>query len=183
MTGGHSTYIVGDFVSQVLVTALPVPVRVEAPPGWEHPTTLPPGVAFAVGHPSPDRGVRATITMDGDTWSPHESLEDVASRVVERLAGAGCQDIVVLAREHVGTTSAPATTQRVALRSIVGGELRDLVQDQVYLGLVDQGDPSLRAVVRLVLTAASEQHDEVAAAFQAMVKSVSVTDIDPARKR
>ncbi|MCD2191932.1 hypothetical protein LQ327_00825 [Actinomycetospora endophytica] len=172
MTTGQPIRIDGDFVSKVLVTALPVPVRVEVPQGWERPAVLPSGVSFAVGHPSPDRGVRATITIDGDRWAPSEALEDIASRSVEHLAGAGCEDILVLDREHLGTASMPALTQRIALRSASSGVLRDLVQDQVYLGFIDQTEPSVRAVVRLVLTAASEQHDQVTSSFQAVVNSV-----------
>ncbi|AQT72223.1 hypothetical protein [Streptomyces sp. fd1-xmd] len=158
-----------------MAATLPVPIEFRLPEGW-----LPArpegfdaeGVAFAAVHPQPDAGFAANITIDGGFPKDGVTLEEIADASVERLrAFAG--SVVVEHRREVGSQESPALTQRLAFSAGAdGGDVRDLVQSQVYLVFVDTGDPHKRAMIRLALTATAAQHDSVLEDFQEFVRSV-----------
>ncbi|GGW09902.1 hypothetical protein ABZ771_12025 [Streptomyces globisporus] len=152
---------------------LPVPIAFHLPEGWEPAAPEEgdaPGVAFAAVLPQSE-GFTSNITVDGMYLSDGATLADIADASVERLremAGS----VMLADRREVGSAEAPALTQRLTFSGSAGGLRHDLVQSQVYLGLVDVTDPSRRAVVRLALTADADRHDDVVGDFQEFVRSV-----------
>ncbi|MFB7258147.1 hypothetical protein [Streptomyces nojiriensis] len=158
-------------------TTLPVPIEFRLPEGWL--AARPQGaddaeVAFAAVHPRPDAGFAANITIDGGFPKDGVTLEELADASVERLrAFAEPGSVVVVHRREAGSADAPALTQRLGFAALTDGDVRrDLVQSQVYLLLVDTGDPHKRAVIRLALTATAAQHDGVLGDFQDFVRTV-----------
>ncbi|MDQ0941820.1 hypothetical protein [Streptomyces sp. V1I1] len=157
-----------------MATTLPVPIEFELPEGWRaaQPDEVgAPGAAFVALHPQPDAGFTANITIDGEYRPDAATLSEIAHESVERLSQAAAS-IVVTGRREIGSADAPGFTQALALSAVVGGVLRDLVQSQVYLSMLDLADPRKRAVIRLVLTATASQHPAVLDDFQDFVRTV-----------
>lgn len=154
-------------------TTLPVPIEFRLPEGWlpARPEGFDPGVAFAAVHPRPDAGFTANITIDGGFPKDGVTLAEIADASVEQLRGFA-ESVEVVHRREVGSEDAPALTQRLSFSAVADGVRRELVQSQVYLSLVDTGDPHKRAMIRLALTATAAQHDEVLEQFQEFVRSV-----------
>lgn len=155
-------------------TTLPVPIEFELPEGWH---AAPPdeagapGAAFIALHPQPDAGFTANITIDGEYRPDAATLPEIAEESVERLSRATAS-VAVAGHREIGSAEAPGFTQVLAVSAIVGGVLRDLVQSQVYLSMLDVADPGKRAVIRLVLTASASQHPSVVGDFQDFVRTV-----------
>ncbi|GGW52467.1 hypothetical protein GCM10010503_31890 [Streptomyces lucensis JCM 4490] len=153
---------------------LPVPLEFRPPEDWlvapaEENESL--GVAFAAVHPRPDEGFAANITIDGGFPLDGVTPAQLADASVEQLReGAGSVEVVD--RREVGSGDAPALTQRLAISAVVDGTLRDLVQSQVYLFVVDERDPHRRGLVRIALTATAAQHDAVLGDFQEFLRTV-----------
>ncbi|MFD9475585.1 MULTISPECIES: hypothetical protein [Streptomyces] len=154
-------------------TTLPVPIDFRLPGGWlpARPEGFDPGVAFAAVHPRPDAGFTANITVDGGFPKDGVTLAEIADASVERLR-TFAESVEVVHRREVGSEDAPALTQRLSFSAVADGARHELVQSQVYLSLVDTGDPDKRAMIRLALTATSAQHDELLEQFQEFVRSV-----------
>lgn len=157
-----------------MTTTLPVPIAFELPDGWR--ATPPDGVgatgaAFVALHPRPDAGFTANITVDGSFRPDAATLPEIADESVENLRHSAAS-VDVAERREVGSADAPGLTQTLAVSAVAGGALRDLVQSQVYLSLLDVTDPSKRAVIRLVLTVTAAQHHEVLEDFREFVRSV-----------
>lgn len=155
-------------------TTLPVPIEFELPEDWRaaSPDDVgAPGAAFVALHRQPDAGFTANITIDGEYRPDETTLPEIAHASVERLSQAATSAVVTGSSE-IGSADAPGFTQTVALSAIVSGVLRDLVQSQVYLSMLDVTDRHQRAVIRLVLTATASQHASVLRDFQNFVRSV-----------
>ncbi|WP_327413642.1 hypothetical protein [Streptomyces sp. NBC_01233] len=154
-------------------TTLPVPIEFRLPEGWlpARPEGFDPGVAFAAVHPQPDAGFTANITVDGGFPKDGVTLAEIADASVERLREFA-ESVEVVHRREVGSEDAPALTQRLSFSAVADGARHELVQSQVYLSLVDTGDPHKRAMIRLALTATTARHDEVLEQFQDFVRSV-----------
>ncbi|MCX5376211.1 hypothetical protein [Streptomyces sp. NBC_00091] len=155
-------------------TTLPVPIEFRLPEGWR---AAPPDevgaqdVAFVALHPEPDAGFTANITVDGEFLAEGTALEELADASVVRVRGAS-ESVEVAGRRPIGSPEAPGLTQRLDVSAVVGGTLRDLVQLQVYMTILDVTDPHKRAVIRLILTATAAQHDRVLGDFQAFLRTV-----------
>ncbi|WKD34941.1 hypothetical protein [Streptomyces xanthophaeus] len=154
-------------------TTLPVPIDFRLPEGWlpARPEGFDPGVAFAAVHPHPDAGFTANITVDGGFPKDGVTLAEIADASVEHLR-TFAESVEVVHRREAGSEDAPALTQRLSFSAVADGAGHELVQSQVYLSLVDTGDPHKWAMIRLALTATAAQHDEVLEQFQEFVRSV-----------
>ncbi|HWU12046.1 MAG TPA: hypothetical protein VN520_37835 [Streptomyces sp.] len=157
-----------------MTTTLPVPIAFELPDGWR--ATPPDGVgatgsAFVALHAHPDAGFTANITVDGEFRPDAATLPGIADESVENLRRSAAS-VDVVERREVGTVDAPGLTQTLAVSAVAGDALRDLVQSQVYLSMLDVVDPGRRAVVRLVLTATASQHPAVVEDFRDFVRTV-----------
>ncbi|MFJ3963253.1 hypothetical protein [Streptomyces sp. NPDC090036] len=155
-------------------TTLPVPIEFRLPEGWL--VAAPPDggasdVAFAAVHPRADAGFSANITMDGGFLKDSVTLVEVADASAERLREVA-EWVVVVHRHEVGSADAPALTQRLSFSAVAGDGRRNLVQSQVYLGVLDTEDLHRRAMIRLALTATEAQHDSVLGEFQDFVRTV-----------
>jgi hypothetical protein len=157
-----------------MATTLPVPIQFELPDGWRAapPDEVgAPDAAFIALHPRPDAGFTANITIDGEYRPDAATLPEIADGSVARLREAGAS-VELTDRRDMGSAEAPGLIQKLAVSATVGGALRDLVQTQVYLSLLDLLDPHKRAVIRLVLTSTTAQHPAVLSDFQAFVRTV-----------
>lgn len=157
-----------------MTTTLPVPIAFELPDGWR--ATPPDGVgatgsAFVALHAHPDEGFTANITIDGEFRPDEATLPEIADESVENLRRSAAS-VEVAERREVGSPDAPGLTQTLAVSAVAGGSLRNLVQSQVYLSLLDVTDPSKRAVIRLILTATASQHLAVLEDFRDFVRTV-----------
>ncbi|MET7367405.1 hypothetical protein ABZS61_16425 [Streptomyces sp. NPDC005566] len=157
-----------------MTTTLPVPVAFELPDGWR--ATPPDGVgatgsAFVALHPHPDEGFTANITIDGEFRPDEATLPEIADESVENLRRSAAS-VEIVERREVGSEDAPGLTQTLAVSAVAGGALRNLVQSQVYLSLLDVADPSKRAVIRLILTVTASQHSAVLEDFRDFVRTV-----------
>ncbi|MFF2255112.1 hypothetical protein [Streptomyces sp. NPDC058142] len=153
---------------------LPLAVEFQLPDGWApaSPETIDSfGVAFAALHPHPDAGFAANITIDEEIPPDNVSLSDLADTSVRRLEQAA-ESVQLVDRREVGPDDAPALVQRFLLTAAVNDELRELAQVQVYLPLADTVDPHKYAVIKLALTATTEQLHEVLEEFQDFVRTV-----------
>ncbi|MFJ6636090.1 hypothetical protein ACIQMR_32615 [Streptomyces sp. NPDC091376] len=157
-----------------MTTTLPVPIAFELPDGWR--ATPPDGVgaagaAFVALHPHPDAGFTANITVDGEFRSDAATLPEIADESVENLRRSAAS-VDIAERREVGSEEAPGLTQTLAVSAVAGGALRNLVQSQVYLSMLDVTDPSRRAVIRLILTVTASQHSTVVEDFRDFVRTV-----------
>ncbi|OKJ17647.1 hypothetical protein AMK21_25455 [Streptomyces sp. CB00316] len=157
-----------------MTTTLPVPIAFELPDGWR--ATPPDGVgatgaAFVALHPHPDAGFTANITIDGEFRLDAATLPEIADESVENLRRSAAS-VDIAERRKVGSEDAPGLTQTLAVSVVAGGTLRNLVQSQVYLAMLDVTDPSKRAVIRLILTVTSAQHSAVIEDFRDFVRTV-----------
>ncbi|MFD8994785.1 hypothetical protein [Streptomyces abikoensis] len=157
-----------------MATTLPVPIEFRLPEGWlpadpERGDAM--GVAFAAVHPQPDVGFTANITIDGEYRSDEVTPAELADESVERLREVATS-VVVDYRRDAGPTDAPVLVQRLAFSADAGDARHGLVQSQVYLFMPDAADSRKQAVIRLVLTATTAQHDTVLGDFQDFVRTV-----------
>lgn len=167
-----------------MVTMLPTPIAFRLPEDW-HPVPPDevdaPNAAFVAMLPGPDRGFTANVTIDGGyrpDSSPLTSMADHSVRTL-RASLAGPDAVAVLNRAEVGSEQAPALTQTLKITTPVDGAELDLLQSQVYLSMLDSQDPTKRAVIRLVLTATTEQHQAALPDFQWLVSTVRPDDDEP----
>ncbi len=158
-----------------MATSMPVPIEFRLPEGWHaaKPEEVgAPGAAFVALHSTSQvPGFTTNITIDGEVRSDEVSLVDVAEESVTNLAEAS-RGVSVSDRREIGTADAPGLTQLLTVSALIGETTRELVQCQVYLAMPHQRDPGVRAVVRLAVTAPSEQFESVRADFQEFVSSV-----------
>ncbi|QNS05812.1 hypothetical protein [Streptomyces xanthii] len=157
-----------------MATTLPVPIEFELPDGWHAapPDEVgAPGAAFVALHPGADAGFTANIAIDGEYRPDDAPLAALADASVAQLRASGAR-VEVVERSEKGSAQAPGLLQELAVTAAVSGVLRELVQTQVYLGVLDVADPHRRVVIRLVLTATEAQHPTVLDDFQAFVRSV-----------
>ncbi|MFF8444950.1 hypothetical protein ACF07U_29275 [Streptomyces californicus] len=157
-----------------MTTTLPVPIAFELPDGWR--ATPPddvgaPGTAFVALHSHPYAGFTANITVDGAFRPDPATLPEIADESVENLRRSNAS-VDITERREVGSEEAPGLTQTLSISAAAGGTLRDLVQSQVYLAMLDVDDPSKRAVIRLVLTVTAAQHGDVVEDFRDFVRTV-----------
>lgn len=164
-----------------MATSLPTPIAFRLPEDWR---PVPPdevdapNAAFVAMLPDPDRGFTANVTIDGEYRPDAAPLAGMADHSVQTLrqALAGPDSVAVLDRAEVGSAGAPALTQTLKITAPVEGAELDLLQSQVYLSMLDAGDPTRRAVIRLVLTATAEQHRAALPDFQWLVSTVRPDD-------
>ncbi|MER5812634.1 hypothetical protein ABT143_31365 [Streptomyces sp. NPDC002033] len=149
---------------------LPVPIEFSLPEGWV-PAPAPEDVAYAAVRPQPDGGFAVNITVDGGFPKEDVTPADLADASVERLRSFA-EEVAVTRRSELGTPDSPALAQRITFSAAVGDSLRDFVQSQVYLFLLDTEDPGKRALVRLALTSTVAQEGGVLEDFRAFVRSV-----------
>jgi len=155
-------------------TTLPVPIEFRLPEGW---SAVPPDqagapdVAFVALHPHPEAGFAANITIDGEYRPDAAPLTAIADESVQRMREVA-ESVAVSDRREIGPSGAPGLTQRLPFSAVAGGVRRDLVQSQVYLAMLNVGDPRKRSVIRLTLTATAAQHDTVLGDFQDFVRTV-----------
>ena len=150
---------------------LRVPLSFVLPQGWEtgDPDVVGvPEAAFVARYPDDDRGFHPTIVVADVVPEPGEDLPSVAARSVETLARHG--DVRVVDSSVVSPGEVSAFRQLLLLTTPAAGELRDLVQDQVYLDVADPRT-GFRAVVRIVLTVGRDQRDVVTGDFASFVRS------------
>jgi hypothetical protein len=160
-----------------MATTLPTPIEFRLPDDWR---PAPPddvgaaGAAFVALIPNPDGGFTANVTIDGEYRPDSTPLIGMAEASVQTLrdAAGGPDSVTVLDRTEVGSVEAPALTQTLRVSAPVNGTERELVQAQVYLSLLDDHEPTKRAVIRLVLTATVAQHRAVLPDFQWFVSTV-----------
>lgn len=157
-----------------MATELPVPIEFRLPEGWK--PAVPddvgaPGAAFVALHPGPDDGFTANITIDGEPDAEETSLEQRADRSLAALRGAG-MTVEMVNRERIGSPAAPGLTQVLTLSGPVNGVVRELVQSQVYLSLVDSRDSRAQAMIHLALTSTAAQFEQVLPDFQYFVWTV-----------
>jgi len=157
-----------------MATTLPVPIEFELPDGWRPapPDEVgAPGAAFIALHPQPDDGFTANITIDGEYRPDSVALPEMADGSVARLRETGAS-VTLTDRREMGSPEAPGLLQKLAVSTTAGGTLRDVVQTQVYLSLLDIKDPHNRVVIRLVLTSTAAQHPLVLGDFEDFVRTV-----------
>jgi hypothetical protein len=157
-----------------MATTLPVPIEFELPDGWHAapPDEVgAPGAAFVALRPGADDGFTANIAVDGEFRTDDAPLGALADASVAQLRAAGVE-VEVVERSEKGSAQAPGLLQELAVRAAVAGVPRDLVQTQVYVGMLDTADPGRRVVIRLVLTATRAQQAAVIGDFEAFVRSV-----------
>lgn len=160
-----------------MASTLPTPIEFRLPEDWR---PVPPdevdasGAAFVAMLPDPDQGFTANVTIDGEyrpDTAPLTSMADQSVRTL-RSALAGPEAVAVLNRSEIGSAAAPALTQTLKITTPFEGAELDLLQSQVYLSMLDSGDPAKRAVIRLVLTATAEQHRAALPDFRWLVSTV-----------
>ncbi|GAA2640238.1 hypothetical protein [Streptomyces axinellae] len=155
-------------------TALPLPLEFRLPDSWRPapPDSVgAPGVAFVAVHAESDAGFTANISIDGEYRPDDALLADLADASVQRMQEVA-ESVRVTDRSEVGSADAPGLAQTMAFSALTGDSRRDLLQSQVYLSMLDTGDPRKRAVIRLTLTATALQHASVAEDFRELVRSV-----------
>lgn len=158
-----------------MAASMPVPIEFRLPEGWQaaKPEEVgAPGAAFVALHPSSQiPGFTTNITIDGELRSDEIPLVDVAEESVTNLAEAS-RGVSVSDRREIGTPEAPGLTQLLTVSAVIGETTRELIQCQVYLAMPDEQQSDVRAVVRLAVTAPSEQFESVRADFQEFVSTV-----------
>ncbi|MDI3417955.1 hypothetical protein [Streptomyces luteolus] len=155
-------------------TELPVPIEFRLPEGWWAASPDQVGasdVAFVALYSEPDDGFTANITIDGEYRSDAMALHEIADESVQRMRELA-EEVTVNGRSEVDSADAPGLTQTLTFTTVAGGTRRPLVQAQVYLSMLDADDPGKRAVVRLALTAAAAQYENVLGDFQEFVRTV-----------
>ncbi|WP_053849190.1 hypothetical protein [Streptomyces sp. NRRL B-24085] len=157
-----------------MATTLPVPIEFELPKRWRAapPDEVgAPGAAFIALHSRPDAGFTANITIDGEYRPDSVTLPEIADGSVARLRETGAS-VVLTDRREMGSAEAPGLLQKLAVSTTEGGTLRDVVQTQVYLSLLDVAEPRSRVVIRLVLTCTHAQYREILGDFEEFVRTV-----------
>ncbi|MER6243490.1 hypothetical protein ACFUEN_14595 [Streptomyces griseorubiginosus] len=157
-----------------MATTLPVPIEFQLPDGWRPapPDEVgAPGAAFVALHSPADAGFTANITIDGEYRPDQVPLLEMADGSVARLRETGAS-VVLTERSEMGSREAPGLLQKLAVTTTAGGTLRDVVQTQAYLSLLDVADPRNRVVIRLVLTSTVSQHPLLLGDFEDFVRSV-----------
>lgn len=158
-----------------MAAELPMPVQFRLPDGWQaaDPDELGAGdTAFVAVHPGSQTAESlANITIDGDYRPDPATLTDIADesvRAVEQVA----RTVTVTQRSQLGSDEAPGLGQVLRVSTTVGDNPRELFQCQVYLSMLDTGDPEQRVVLRLSLTADQDQFTALMDDFQEFVASV-----------
>ncbi|MFE5493165.1 hypothetical protein ACFQ7Z_24880 [Streptomyces virginiae] len=96
-----------------------------------------------------------------------ETVADELKKVETRYG-----DTVQKITNEFGDPDAPGLTQRLSFSAVAGGVRRDLVQSQVFVSVVDVGDPDKHALIRLVLTATAARFHSVLPYFQEFLRTV-----------
>lgn len=161
-----------------MTTTLPVKIDFRLPEGWipAPPDEVgAPGAAFVALHPESHGGrFRSNITISGEVRPDSMPMALIADESFERLKRGA---VAVLAdRREIGSPKAPGLTQVVRLSTSIDDEPIELVQSQVYISFQDVDDPTMRAVVELVLTTTAEAFRQVVPDFQKFVASVRPAD-------
>lgn len=161
-----------------MATTLPVRIEFRLPDGWRAapPDEVgAPGAAFVALHPASSDNFMANIAISGELRPDTATLAEIADESIGRLRRAAA-DVRVADRTEVGTPEAPGLTQVVHLSADVSGTMRELIQSQVYLSMLDVDDPRRRAVIELVLTATPTQLGTVIGDFQDFVRTIRPAD-------
>lgn len=165
-----------------MATTLPVPIEFSLPEGW---VSAPPdevnapGAAFVGIRMPVDPAFTPNITIGGEVRPAATGLEDVADEAIARLMPSA-ENLRTERRNEMGTADNPAYTQQVGMRQTVNGQLLDLKQFQVFLGMGDVEDPSRRAVIHIALTCTDAQFQDAMTDFQEFVKTVKPDQQDEA---
>jgi len=159
-----------------VVATIPVPIEFELPPGWR---SVPPDevgtpdAAFVALHPGTiQNGFTANITMTGELRGEEVDMITIADEAVERLRASGAREVKLGRRNEVGSADNPGLTQAVKLNIDLRGRSQDIIQFQVYLGMRDQHNPELRAVLHVVLSALPEQFEQLIGDFQKFLSTI-----------
>lgn len=157
-----------------MVATLPVPIEFSLPEGWR---SVPPNEvgagdsAFVALHPPAGKGFTANITITGEIRESYIPLAHIADEAVETLRRTD-PDARLGKRKESGSPANPGLTQSVRLSAVLKGRRVEIVQLQVFLGMWDKREPHRRAVLRIVLSALTEQFDQVAGDFRKFVSTI-----------
>lgn len=158
-------------------TALPLPIEFELPDAWHGapPDEVgAPGVAFVALHEGTHHGFTPNITIDGEMPAEGATLEEVADSSVEKTRSFA-SSVALVERVEGGDDEVRTLRQQLSFTVTVDGERHALLQTQIYLFLADDRDQAHHAVVRLALTAAVAEHDELLEDFFTFARSVTPT--------
>lgn len=158
-----------------MATTIPVPMEFSLPEGW---LSVPPDeigtpdAAFVALRPDTGGdGFTANITITGQVRESGVDLADIAGEAADRLR-TGAHEVKVGNTEASGTPDNPVYTQPLRLDVDLAGRRRYLVQYQVFMGFADQGDPSRRAVVQIVLSSTPETFQTVFSDFEKFLATI-----------
>jgi len=159
-----------------VAATIPVPIEFSLPEGWRSapPDEVgTPGAAFVALHPGTiQNGFTANITITGELRGQDEPLTAIGNEAVARLEASGARDVKLGRRNEVGSAENPGLTQAVKLNIDLKGRPQDIIQFQVFLGMRDQRNPDLRAVLHVVLSALPEQFEQVIGDFQKFLSTI-----------
>lgn len=166
-----------------MATALPIPLEFRLPEGWRAapPDDVgAPGAAFVALHSASSRpGFSTNITVDGEQRPPGAGLAAFAEESVEQLRQE-CASLQLRDRSEFGSADAPGLSQTLELSTNRSGSWQNLTQCQVYLAMSDAAAAEDRAVIRLIMTAASEEFSALVPDFQQFLSSVRPdSDVHP----
>jgi hypothetical protein len=161
--------------------ALPVPLSLELPHGWQ---SAPPDevgapqAAFVALHTaSRGQGFVPNITVTGRVLEGSSSLHRLAEESVQRLrenVGA----VTVVKHTEVGTSvaqglvDAPGIVQNLRIQAHVNGQPMELAQSQFILVLENERQRGVRAEIEVALTAKMSQLQDLLEDFQAFVSTL-----------
>lgn len=158
-----------------MATSLPVSLEFRLPEGWQAapPDEVgAPGAAFVAVHSASSRpGFTNNITVDGEYRSGDAPLAELAEESVRQLQEE-CASLQLKDRSEFGAGDSPGMSQTLALSTNKSGSWQNLTQCQVYLALPDTTAPENRAVIRLIMTATSDQFSGLVPDFQQFLSSV-----------
>lgn len=161
-----------------MTTKLPLPIEFSLPDGWNG---VPPdeagapGVAFVAVHAGAGHDFTPNITIDGEIPADGTTLEEVADRSVE-LMRSFASSVALVERIEGGEDEVRTLRQQISFTVTVEGKRHALLQTQIYLFLADDRDHAHHGVVRLALTAAVAEHDDLLEDFFEVVRSVTPSE-------
>lgn len=164
-----------------MATTLPVPIKFWLPDGWQAVSPDDAGApdsAFVAVHSASPSEFTTNIAISGWLRPDPATLTDIADEAVDQLR-PDVSRLQIADRREIGTPAAPGLTQVVRVLRDINGTIRDLMQAQVFLAILDTRDPRQRAVLLFVLTALAEQASSVIDDFQSLVRTATPTGADP----
>ena len=155
----------------------PVPIRFELPStAWRPLDPAEVGVTnvlFMAARAGVEGDFTPTISISGG-WRPStDSLTRIGEESVAKLRAEGAEEVEVVDRKLIESTTAPALTQTLGAIATIKAKRFDLRQSQVITGYVDLESPERTAVFIHTLTCTFKQAPDMVDEFKSFIDSVA----------